>query len=180
MASSGTSSKKVNIELILGGIAVFIAGLIVWLWPGLSMYTLAIIVGIILIVAGCSGFITYFSLRKTAASLSGWAIVNAICDILLGIMLLLHPIVASEILYWVLGIYVVVYGCFAIITGIGLRKAGPGWWLMLLWGLVAVFCGITFMMVPSSFVLFLGILLLMRGVTLVVYGFTSPTYAPLA
>lgn len=168
------TKQKVNWELVLSGIAVFLMGLIVLFWPGLSMVTLAIIAGVILIAAGIFGFVSYFRLRNTAASLSGWAIVNAICDILLGIMLLLNPVVTSEIMYWVLGIYVAVYGIFAIVTGISLRKAGPGWWLMILWGIVAIMCGISFMMAPASFILFLGILLLMRGVTLTVYGFTCP------
>lgn len=173
--ADGSVKRGADASLILGGILVFIAGLIIFAMPGISLVTIALIAGIMFLIGGISEFIAYFRLRKTVASVSGWTIVNAICDVILGILFLIHPVVTSEIMFWVLGIYAIVYGVFAIASSFALTRVS-GWWVMLLWGIVAVLCGFTFIMNPSTFLLFLAILLVMRGITLVVYGIIGPRH----
>ena len=41
-------------------------------------------------------------------------------------------------------------------------------------GIVAVLCGVLFLMSPEFFAIYLGIFLIMRGVTMSVLGVTAP------
>ena len=49
----------------------------------------------------------------------------------------------------------------------------PMWGWMLFSGIVSVLCGITFFVAPASFSIFLSVFILMRGVSLVFYGWNA-------
>ncbi len=171
-----TKSASRDWGLFFAGLVVVIAGIIIFFWPGLTLVSIAILAGVMLLVGGIFDLISYFRFRGTGMT-SGWAVVNAICSIILGLMFLIHPVVTSMVIPMMAGIFVLFYGGMAIAAAISLRKAGPGWGLMLVNGLVSILCGIMFMLMPASFAIFLAVFLIMRGVTMCVYGL-STTGAP--
>ncbi len=77
-----------------------------------------------------------------------------------------------------MGAFVCVYGVFAIVAALRLRKVGFGWGFMLANGIVSVLCGLSFLLIPTSFVVFLGLFLAMRGATMAVFGFMAPRALP--
>ena len=160
--------------LILSGIAIALIGLIVVMWPGLSLATLSIMAGIMFLVAGVVDVIGYIRTRKEI-KVSGWALVNAICDIVLGALFLLYPATGAFVITWVAGAFVIAYGIFAIMGAFALRGTGISWGWMLFSGIMGIICGAMFFLTPEFFALFLGFFLMVRGVTLAVYGVTAPT-----
>lgn len=164
--------------LFFAGLVVLISGVIIFFWPGLTLVSIAILAGVMLLVGGVFDLISYFRFRNTGMT-SGWAVVNAICSIILGLMFLIHPVLTSTVIPMVAGVFVLFYGGMAIAAAISLRKAGPGWGLMLLNGLVSILCGFMFIFMPASFAIFLSVFLIMRGVTMCVYGLSTaqPTEA---
>lgn len=169
MASSGTGSK-IDWSLVLGGILLLIVGAACVFWPGLTMVSIAIIVGCALIAACIFDFIVFFRTRGTEAH-SGWTIVNAIIDLLLGIMFLAHPLVAAEVITIFLGVLLVCYGIFAVVMSFGLRKITDKWWIMLINAIVAIICGLLFFWSPAFFAIYLGAFLMVRGATMMCFGF---------
>lgn len=159
--------------LFFGGVALAVVGLILMLWPGLTLVSIAAVAGIMLLVAGVFDAVTYFRMRGTDM-VSGWALASAACDIILGVMFLIHPLVAAAVVPWVVGVFVIAYGIFAIYAGVKLREAGPGWGVMLANGIVAVLCGLAFIIMPASFAIFLGVYLVVRGASMAVFGVMSP------
>ena len=159
--------------LIFGGIALAIVGCIVIWWPGLSVMEFAIIAGVFLLIAGVVDFINWFRFRKTMPK-PGWAFLNALCNVILGVMFLLHPVMGAWVISWTAGGFIIAYGVFAIVAAIRLRTAGSGWGWMLLNGIISVICGLFFFFAPDFFGIFLGVFLLMRGVSMTVYGITGP------
>ncbi len=156
------------------GILVAIAGLIVLAWPGLTMVMLAQIAGIGLLAAAVFDGVKWWRMRNTVQG-AGWTLVNGICNLILGIMFLVHPIVAAGVITILVGCFVIVYGGFAIAAGFGMRNlVGSGWGWMVANGIVAVLCGVLFLMSPEFFAIYLGIFLIMRGVTMSVLGVTAP------
>lgn len=158
--------------LFFAGIALVIAGIIIYFWPGLTLVSIAIIAGILLLVGGVFDLVSYFRLRGTGLT-SGWAVVNAICSIILGIMFLVHPMVSATVIPLLAGAFVLVYGIIAIVAAISLRQAGTSWGLMLLNGIVSILCALMFMFMPASFAIFLSVFLIMRGVTMCVFGLST-------
>lgn len=98
----------------------------------------------------------------------------AICDIILGVLFIVHPIASAVVIPWVMGIFVVAYGIFEIVAAVRFHSVLPGWGWVLFAGIVSLFCGIAFFLWPGTFALFLGFFLMARGVQMAVYGVSLP------
>lgn len=171
-SSMTTSGSTRNWSLILGGLLILIAGAVCVFYPGISVVTIAMVVGCALIAAGIFDFIVYFRLKGTSAH-SGWTIVNAILDIVLGVLFLLNPVIAAEVITLFAGAMLICYGVFAMAMSISLRKTTDRWWLMLINGLLSILCGILMFVSPAFFAIYLGAFLMVRGATMMSFGFVS-------
>ena len=169
---AGTSGSTRNWSLILGGLLILIVGAVCVFYPGISVVTIAIVVGCALIAAAIFDFIVYFRLRGTAAH-SGWTMVNAILDLVLGVLFLINPVIAAEVITLFAGVMLVCYGIFAIAMSVTLRNTTSQWWLMLLNGLLSILCGILMFVSPAFFAIYLGAFLMVRGATMMSFGFVS-------
>ena len=167
--ASGTGSKF-DWSLILGGLLILIIGAVCIFWPGVTMVTVAIIVGIALLAAAIFDFIVYFRTKDTAAH-SAWTLVNGILDVILGILFLANPVIAAEVITIYAGILIACYGIFAIVMAFNLRKVTDKWWIMLLNGIIAIICGLLFFWSPAFFAIYLGAFLMVRGATMMAFGF---------
>ena len=162
-----------NWGLFAAGIALVIIGFVLLMVPGLTLVSIAVIAGCMFLAAGIVDAYAYFKYRE-AEGLSGWALAYAICDIILGVLFIVHPVVSAVVIPWVMGIFVVAYGIFEIVAAVRFRDALPGWGWVLFAGIVSLFCGIAFFLWPGTFALFLGFFLMARGVQMAVYGVSLP------
>ena len=158
--------------LIIGGIALAVVGAILLFWPGLTMVTIATVAGVLFLAAGAVDLVNAFRFR--ADGVSGWAILNAILDLVLGLLFLVHPITGAVVLAGFVGAGIAAYGVFAIVAAVGMRGSGTGWGWMLALGVVSVICGIGFFLSPAAVAYFVAFFLVMRGITMAVYGATAP------
>lgn len=172
---SGSQTTNRDWSLIAGGALLLIVGAICVFWPGVSIVTVAIVVGCALIAACIFDFIVYFRTRGTAVH-SGWTIVNAVLDLILGVLFLINPVIAAEVITIFAGWLLVCYGIFAIVMSVGLRKASDKWWLVLLNGIVSILCGILFFVSPAFFAIYLGAFIMVRGATMVSFGIAGTPY----
>ena len=155
-----------NWGLFAAGIALVIIGFVLLMVPGLTLVSIAVIAGCMFLAAGIVDAYAYFKYRE-AEGLSGWALAYAVCDIILGVLFIVHPIASAVVIPWVMGIFVVAYGIFEIVAAVRFHDALPGWgWVL--------FCGIAFFLWPGTFALFLGFFLMARGVQMAVYGVSLP------
>lgn len=162
-----------NWGMFAAGIALIIIGFVLLMVPGLTLVSIAIVAGCMFLAAGIVDAFAYFKFRKTEA-LSGWALAYAICDIVLGVLFIVHPVATSAVIPWVMGIFVVAYGIFEIVAALRFHAVLPGWGWVLFAGIVSLFCGLAFFIWPGTFALFLGFFLMARGVQMAVYGVTLP------
>ena len=99
---------------IILGVIFIIAGIIAFLNLGQATVWLAvflgILVGIMWIVEGVVAFTTLGSARSR-----GWSIFFAIISIIAGIVLLFSPLWGAAVLWWLLGIALVVLGIVQIV-----------------------------------------------------------------
>ncbi len=155
--------------LFFGGLLVILCGVAVIFWPGATLEILAIVAGCTFLVAGGFAFGRWIRTHKYVDG-SGWTLANAICDVILGLMFLIHPIIAAGAMTFVIGCFVVAYGVFAIVSSISLMRIDSSWWVMLLNGILSLICGWLFIFSPGFFAIYLGVFLMMQGVTMSVYG----------
>ena len=111
---------------------------------------------------------------RKAEGLSAWAVVYAICDIILGFLLLVHPLLFAAVIPWVVGVFFVAFGIMEIVLAVRARGGSVnGWGWLIFSGIVSILCGLMFFVSPESFSIFLSVFVLMRGISMIYYGWNA-------
>lgn len=160
-------------SLVLG--IIFIAvSLLVFMNPGESYLALSVIYGVMVVISGIMEI--YLGINTPAQSGRGWLIAAGIIELLLGVLLFAMPAVMISILPFVLGFWLMFRGFMTIgvasdMIGDGIK--GAGWTLA--FAIVAVICSFLILANPvlgvGAIVIWLGISLLLSGITLIVFAF---------
>ena len=162
--------------LVALGILMIICGFVVAFMPLATLVSITLFAGIAFLVTGVVDIIDYFRFR-TLFNVPGWALLYAVLDIVVGILLILHPVVLSELLPWLVGIGVILFGVFEIFGSLQVRRL-PGsapWGWMLVSGVLGVLCGIAFIVSPTLLAFVIAWFVVLRGITLAVFGFAAKT-----
>jgi uncharacterized membrane protein HdeD (DUF308 family) len=116
----GSSSMVLRIVL---GVVSILFGILVLVWPGISLAILVIMVGIWAIIIGILQIVS--SVRHRAIPNSGWVwgIIGGALSILFGILVLIWPGTGLVTIIWIIGIWAIVWGVTLIVLGVQLRKA---------------------------------------------------------
>ena len=126
-----------NWGLFAAGIALVLIGFVLLMVPGLTLVAVAAVAGCMLLAAGIVDGYAYFKYRK-AEGVTGWALAYAVCDVILGVLFIVHPLVSSVVIPWVLGVFVMAYGIFEIVAAIRLDRDLPGWGWVLFTGIASL------------------------------------------
>ena len=162
-----------NWGLFAAGIALLLIGFVLLMVPGLTLVSIAVIAGCMFLAAGIVDAWAYFRYRREER-LSAWALAYAACDIILGVLFIVHPVASAVVIPWVMGIFVIAYGIFEIVASVRFHNVMPSWGWVLFSGIVSVLCGFAFIVAPGTFALFLGLFLMARGVQMAVFGVSLP------
>lgn len=151
------------------GIAAIALGILVMLVPGLVGYSIAIVIGLLVTLAGLLRIIWAFR----AATLGKGMIMLAVGGLTLaaGLAIVIHPVFASGVLTILLAAYFMVDGAAEIAAGY-LAKPRAGWRWLVGAGIVSIILGV---MILSQFPLagawavgiLLGIKLLFVGLVII-------------
>ena len=110
------------LQIVLGVVSILF-GILVLVWPGMSLGILVIFVGIWAIILGILQIMA--SVRHRAVPNSGWVwgIIGGALAILFGILVLIRPGAGLVSIIWIIGIWAIVWGITLIVLGVQLRKA---------------------------------------------------------
>ena len=148
------------------GVLTAILGILVVVWPHISLLVATIFFAIQLIISAVFRFVWAFA----APVAEGWArvlmVIVAILSLIAGLFLLRDPVLGVFLLGLVLGIYWVSTGIVDVLTAIGYREL-PRRWLIVLTGVLAIVAGIIVVANPVTSLLFLAWVL---GIWLVLFG----------
>ena len=116
----GSSSMVLRIVL---GVVSILFGMLVLVWPGISLAILVIMVAIWAIIIGALQIVS--SVRHRAVPNSGWVwgIIGGALSVLFGILVLIWPGTGLVTIIWIIGIWAIVWGIILIVLGVQLRKA---------------------------------------------------------
>ena len=110
------------LRIVWGAVSILF-GILVLVWPGMSLGVLVIFVGIWAIIIGVLEIMA--SIRHRAIPNSGWVwgIIGGALAILFGILVLIRPGTGLITIIWIIGIWAIVWGITLIVLGVQLRKA---------------------------------------------------------
>lgn len=167
------TTKKHDWTLIIAGILLILCGGVFAFSPVETLVTIAMFAGAFFLLAGIFDIVNYFRFRKSGLA-SGWTVFYGILDIVLGLMFLIHPIILAGVIPWLVGIFVAAFGIYECIAAFRVKKTGASLWGWILFsGIVSVLMGILFFAFPATFVIYIAIFLLMRGINLAIFGWNA-------
>ncbi len=167
------TTNKHDWGLVIAGVLLVICSMFFLFAPGLALVTITVIAGAAFLVSGIFDIVNYFRFRR-AMDLSGWALAYGALDIVLGILFLVNPLVSAGALAWFIGAFFIVFGVCEVVGALKVRNMGVSMWgWMLFSGIVGALCGLTFFIAPAMLGVFLSVFILMRGASLIFYGWNA-------
>ena len=164
-------ARKTNWLLVLSGVLLVAFAAAAYFAPYLFLEFLTVVGGVGFLFSGVMGLTSYFKLR--ALPNAGWSLLMAILDILIGIMLILHPLAFAPVLPWILGVFFIVFGVLEAGATIPLGSLIPeSRGMAIVSGVLTIVVGVMFIVWPESLSIWVALFALIRGITLILAGFT--------
>lgn len=152
--------------VLVRGLCAIAFGILAFVWPGLTILTLAIMWGIYAIADGVTALGLAAVGRRVGAP-AWWLIVAGALGIVAGVIAILHPGLAIYVLLLFLGFWAIARGIMEIVAAIALRREVANEFMLLLCGAVSILFG--FMVVARPGAGALAIVWLI-GTLAIIYG----------
>src|SRR5215475_16161502 len=134
--------------LLLRGIAGIIFGILAFVWPGITLLTLAILYGAFAFVDGVLSLIAAFTGSAKPVP-TWWLVVVGLLGIAAGLLTFLWPGITALVLILFIGGWAIAHGIFEIIGAIQLRKEIDNEWMLILGGALSVLFGVLVLAMPG-------------------------------
>lgn len=166
-------SKHYKGWFIALGVLMVLFGIICLAWPGASLLTVAILVGIGFLMTGITAMATYFDLNRLIPVGGGWTLMGGVLDILLGVLFLVQPSVGALTISLLGGIALIVFGIMDGVASWRLREVtGTGACVLgIIAAVLTVILGILMLAMPELFIIYLGCVAIVRGIEVIVMAF---------
>jgi len=165
--------ERMRRQLIVAGVAMLILGVLGVVLPQLLSFTIAFLLGVLLITAGLVSFyLTWYGYQRSPIT---WF--KPVILLIIGALIAFHPGIGAA----ALGLVLILYFAFSAFAGITLAlsfRPLPGWGWMMFSGLVSLVLAIIFIagwpfQARWLVGLFVGINLIFDGVSLLMVGLVS-------
>lgn len=122
---TGISRRNSNSQwwvLLLEGIIGVVAGILAFVYPGMTALALLYFIAVWAILTGIMEVIAAIRLRKEIDN-EWWLILGGVLSIIFGLLLIIFPGSGALGLLWVIAAYSIIFGIMFIILGFRLRGA---------------------------------------------------------
>jgi len=143
-----TQLTKMRWALGLSGALSVALGVVIVVWPGISLYALTIVFGAYALATGIIQLGSAISGAEKGER--GWLVVTGVLGIAVGVMVLVWTNISALALLYVIGVYAVMLGVIAIGGAFWLPISGGDTALMILWGVLSIVFGIVIFAKPGA------------------------------
>jgi uncharacterized membrane protein HdeD (DUF308 family) len=145
---AGTQLTKMRWALGLNGLLAVAVGVIILVWPNISLYALTIVFGAYALAGGVVGLAA--AIRGAVPGERGWLVVWSLLGIAVGVMVFVWPDISALALLYVIGAYAVAAGIITVAGAFYLPLDGGDTALLILSGLVSILFGIVMFARPEA------------------------------
>lgn len=165
----GKLLKKLKTNIVISALLCIALGIVLVVWPDMSMQVACTAIGIVLLAGGIVRLIEYFMIRDG----SMYAQMNLVMGIVIavvGVWILLKPDKVLAIIPIIVGILIVLHGLNNLRQAAGLyQDKYDKWWVALVLGLLTIGFGILLICRPfaalDTVVMLIGIFLIYDGIS---------------
>lgn len=166
--------------MLLIGIALFVLGILVFVYPAQSYVSMAVLFGWVILAAGILEVVLSASSDHFVTG-RGWMLAGGVIQIILGLILVFNVALSAVTLTIVLGFWLLFRGFSTIGLGGDMRAmgiSGAGWTIV--GGVLLLLCALWMLFQPLVFgtafvVVWLGVALLFAGVSAMALSFQLRT-----
>ncbi len=164
--------------VILRGIISLILGILILIWPGLSLAVFLLLFGVFVFVDGA---FTLFHAIGRAQSGQSWVLrmLMGLFGIGVGVVTFVWPGITAVVLVFIIAAWALAMGIVEIVTAIEFHRELTGEWLLAAAGIISVIFGLLLLFNPAAGVLALAILIgiyfVVLGILLLILGFQLPS-----
>lgn len=163
--------KKLKTNVMISSILCIIIGIVLVIWPDLTMEIACLAIGAVLLIVGIMRLAAYFTARDGSV----YSQVNLIFGIVLivvGALILWQWDKVLEIVPIIVGIIIVIHGISDLRQAFTLHKNEyEKWWVALILGLLTVILGVLLILNPfaalDTVVMLIGIFLIFDGISII-------------
>ncbi|WP_203985923.1 HdeD family acid-resistance protein [Sphaerisporangium rufum] len=122
-ALRGEPGRDPRTWLIVSGVLAVLAGIIAWIWPGITAFALLMLIAAYAIVIGVAEIVA--AVRRRAGGDTEWMyIVSGALAIIFGILLFAWPATGALALTWLIGLFAIVYGISLLVLAYRVHDIG--------------------------------------------------------
>ena len=156
--------------ILVRGIAAILFGIAAFAWPGLTIWALVMLFAAYAIVDGASMIVFGRRLGNWF-----WYALAGLVSMAAGVIAIAWPGITSMALLWVIAAWAILSGIFQIMSGIEIRKAVEGEWVLYVGGALAILFGLMLFFRPGagalSVVWLIGTFMILFGILQVILSF---------
>jgi uncharacterized membrane protein HdeD (DUF308 family) len=164
MANIFVSSSR---NYVLRGILTILTGGLLLFMPGLTMQTVMIMIGGMLMLSGLINLI--LSNRKKAGSLSGLWSFQGFSSIVIGLTFIVAPAIMVKVFAIFFGIILLIMGIMQLIGALSTRSWTGRHWMIIIPALLTITGGILLLYNPfesaEAILIFIGAILVLYGIS---------------
>jgi len=108
-------------SVLLIGVVGIVAGVVTFMYPGLTALILLYFIAAWLIIRGISEIVVAIQLRKEIQG-EGWLIAGGVLSVLFGMFFYASPGAGALAVLWTIGTFAILLGIIAIVLGFKLRR----------------------------------------------------------
>jgi uncharacterized membrane protein HdeD (DUF308 family) len=135
--------------LLLRGVAAIAFGVLAFIWPGVTLFTLVILYGAFALIDGILALVAAFASRGQTVP-RWWLVLTGILGIAAGLIAMFWPGITALVLILFIGAWAVVRGVMEILAAFQLRKQIEGEWLLVLAGVLSMLFGLGVLIFPGT------------------------------
>ena len=133
---------------LIRGLAGIVFGILAFLWPGITLLVLAIMIGAYALVDGIFALVAAFS--HAGAAHRGWLLFEGVLGIILGVLIWLYPLYSASLFVYLVAFWAIVTGIIEIIAGVRLRNVISDEVLYILAGVASIVFGVLILRNPVA------------------------------
>ncbi len=116
------AAKRHWAKMVPLGIVGIILGILILVWPGMSILVLIMLVAAWAIISGLGQLISVWAVKILSNGAKWLYAISGILSIILGVILFVYPVATTMIFIWIFGLYAVVFGIVMLMSGIWMNS----------------------------------------------------------